>query len=115
LSSEFFQRQCDDPITTSASGAVRFVQTGQGFNLQLSKIFQSRYEIASRYTLVQPGSNTTALGRRTEETLLGVTKYLNGHRIKLQTYVGYRWIDRHMAMDAPGNNWTAMFQVEFGI
>ncbi len=115
LSSEFFDRACDDPITTNVSGAVRFVQTGQGLNLQLSKVFRSKYEIATRYTVLQPGRNTNALWRRTEETLLGAGKYLNGHRIKLQTYVGYRWLDAHMDLDAPGNNWTAMFQVEFGI
>ena len=47
--------------------------------------------------------------------LLGGGKYLNGHRIKLQGYLGYRWLTGRMGLDAPGNNWTAMFQVEFGI
>jgi hypothetical protein len=53
--------------------------------------------------------------KTTEEILLGSTKYLNGHRIKLQLYGGYRWQQRHMELDAPGSFWTAMFQVEFGI
>ncbi len=115
LSSEFFDRRCDDPVTTNALNAVRFVQTGQGVNLQLSKLFRNHYEIATRYTGLQPGGNTAALWHRTEEALLGGGKYLNGHRIKLQTYIGYRWLDGRMGLDAPGNNWTAMFQVEFGI
>ena len=96
LSSEFFDRRCDDPVTTNALNAVRFVQTGQGVNLQLSKLFRNHYEIATRYTGLQPGGNTAALWHRTEEALLGGGKYLNGHRIKLQTYIGYRWLDGRM-------------------
>jgi phosphate-selective porin OprO and OprP len=115
LSSEFFDRQCDDPITTNAEGAVRFVPTGQGLNLQLSKFFRSKFEVAGRYTSIRPASNTAFLSNVTEECLLGVTRYLNGHRIKLQTYAGYRWLRGDMALDASGNAWTAMFQVEFGI
>ncbi|MBL7944761.1 MAG: porin [Flavobacteriales bacterium] len=115
LSSEFFDRQCDDPITTNAEGAVRFVPTGQGLNLQLSKFFRSKFEVAGRYTSIKPASNTAFLSNVTEECLLGVTRYLNGHRIKLQTYAGYRWLRGDMALDASGNAWTAMFQVEFGI
>jgi phosphate-selective porin OprO and OprP len=47
--------------------------------------------------------------------LLGATKYLNGHRIKLQLYLGYRWLEQNMALNGAGNAWTTMFQVEFGI
>lgn len=115
LSSEFFDRQCDDPITTNAEGAVRFVPTGQGLNLQLSKFFRSKFEVAGRYTSIKPASNIAFLSNVTEECLLGVTRYLNGHRIKLQTYAGYRWLRGDMALGASGNAWTAMFQVEFGI
>lgn len=115
LSSEYFDRRCDDPITLNASGDIRFVPTGQGFNVQLSKLLRSRYEFATRYTVVEPGSNTRLLTPRTEELLLGATKYLNGHRIKLQTYFGYRWTQGRMELDSPGNSWTAMFQLEFGI
>ncbi|MGV3636439.1 MAG: porin [Flavobacteriales bacterium] len=115
LSSEFFDRQCDDPITTNSEGAVRFVQTGQGLNLQLSKCFRSKYEVAGRYTSIRPARNTATVSNTTEECLLGLSKYLNGHRIKLQAYAGYRWLRGYMALDGSGNAWTAMFQVEFGI
>lgn len=115
LSGEFFDRRCPDPITTNAEGLVRFVQTGQGLNLQLSKYFRSKYEVVSRYTLVKPGADTQAVSKRVEEALLGLNKYLNGHRIKLQGYVGYRWQQGLIQLDHPGNNWTAMFQIEFGI
>ncbi len=115
LSSEFFDRQCDDPITVNADGSQRFVLTGQGVNLQLSKYFRSKYEVASRYTVIQPRASTAMLSSRTEEFLLGASKYLSGHRIKLQTYLGYRWLNGQMDLGSTGNAWTAMFQVEFGI
>lgn len=115
LSGEYFDRRCNDPITTNADGAVRFVLTGTGVNGQLSKCLRSFYEIATRYTVVDPSADLSGLSARTEELLLGSSKYLNGHRIKLQTYAGYRWLGGNMALDGPGNAWTFLFQVEFGI
>lgn len=115
FSTEYFDRQCDDPVTTNTEGSVRFVPTGTGLNVQLSKCLRSHYEFATRYTIIDPAANTAHLSRITEEALVGASKYLNGHRIKLQTYVGYRWLDGMMMLDHPGNTWTALFQVEFGI
>ncbi len=115
MSAEAFQRDSDRPITTSETGAVRFVTAGQGLNVQLSKHFRRHWEIASRYTIVRPTGEVTALRARTEESLLGINRYLNGHRIKLQWYAGYRWIEGMAAFDHSGNSWTTLFQVEFGI
>ena len=115
LSAEYFDRQSEEPITTNEDGDVRFITTGAGVNVQLSKILRSKYEFAGRYTLVGPTGDVAELRDRTEEALLGATKYLNGHRIKLQLYAGYRWTDEQMMLDHPGNSWTTLFQVEFGI
>lgn len=114
-SNEYFDRRSPDPLTYSPEGAVRAIQVGQGFNTQLSKLFRSRYEVATRYTFVLPERGVDGQTRHTEEILLGGTRYLNGHRIKVQLYAGYRWFEGRMALDAPGNAWTTMFQVEFGI
>ncbi len=115
LSGEYFDRVSNDAVTYSDAGLLRAVQVGQGFNGQLSKLFRSHYELAARYTLVSPERDLLGQGPYTEELLLGSTKYLNGHRVKLQLYVGYRWLEQHMALDGRGNAWTTMFQVEFGI
>jgi len=115
LSGEFFERRSDDPITTDAEGDVRFVRTGQGANIQLSRYWRSRYELAMRYSLVHPAADTRMYDRATEDLWLGATRYLNGHRIKVQGYVGYRYRDGTLWLDHPGNAWTAMVQVEFGI
>ena len=115
MSVEAFDRSCPNPITTNADGLVRFVQTGQGLNVQLSRYFRSRYEVVSRYTVVNPAADTKLVSKRTEEALLGAGRYLNGHRIKLQSYLGYRWYQGRMDPTAPRTAWTLMFQVEFGI
>jgi hypothetical protein len=115
LSAEYFERTSPDPVTISSEGAIRAIQVGQGFNGQLSKLFRSKYEIASRYSFVAPEVGVLGQTPRTEEVLLGSTKYLNGHRIKLQLYLGYRWLEQSMALNGAGNAWTTMFQVEFGI
>jgi hypothetical protein len=84
-------------------------------NGQVSKYFKSKYELAMRYTLVEPDAEVAQLRKRTEEALLGCTRYLNGHRIKLQAYTGYRWLEANPSLDGAGNSWTLLFQVEFGI
>lgn len=115
LLAEYFDRDSEDAITTGVDGGVRYITTGVGMNAQLSKCLRSNYEFALRYTQVDPAKEIAALRKRTEETLLGASKYLNGHRIKLQAYTGYRWTQGQMAFDRLGNSWTMLFQVEFGI
>ena len=113
---EYFDRSSgEDPITTSEDGELRAVQVGTGMNVHLSKLFPSKYEMALRYSQVDPDEALNDLAPTLEELLIGSTKYLNGHRIKLQLYAGYRWMHRHMELDSPGNSWTTMFQEEFGI
>lgn len=115
LSAEYFDRRCDDPLTFGIDEALRYVTTGQGLNAQLSRYFGKGYEIASRYTLVEPSGEVSGLRDRTEEALLGASKYMHGHRVKLQWYAGYRWTGSEMEFTHPGNSWTTMFQIEFGI
>jgi len=115
ISGEYFDRRSEAPITTDEDGNVRFVTPGTGINGQVSKYFSSAYEVAARFTTVEPASDVSALRNRTDEALLGCTRYLNGHRIKLQAYTGYRWINAEPAFETRGNNWTLLFQVEFGI
>ena len=115
FSAEYFDRQSDEPITTNDEGEVSYITTGYGVNAQLSKVFKSKYEFVGRYSLVQPTGEIAELRGSTEEVLFGSTKYLNGHRIKLQLYTGYRWTEGLMELGHVGNAWTTLFQVEFGI
>lgn len=115
LSTEFFERGSNDALTYSDAGELSAVRVGQGLNAQLSKLFRCKYDLATRYSVLSPERGLLGQSPYTEELLLGSSKYFNGHRIKVQLYVGYRWLEHQMALEAPGNAWTTMFQVEFGI
>lgn len=115
VSAEYFDRHSDDPLTTNAEGDVRFVPTGQGLNVQLSKYWRGGYEVAGSYSMVRHADNTRSHGRDMEDIWLGASRYINGHRIKMQWYVGYSCRDGDLRRDHPGNAWTTLVQMEFGI
>jgi phosphate-selective porin OprO/OprP len=116
MSAEFMDRASEqDPLTINDELAVQYVYEGRGMNAQLSYCTASRWEIASRYTIVDPGDRISLLTPRTEEVQLGGNKYFKGHRIKAQLVAGYRWTDGIADTAHAGNRWTAMFQLEFGI
>jgi phosphate-selective porin OprO/OprP len=52
---------------------------------------------------------------RVDELLLGFSRYIIGHRIKIQANFGYKWFEGLYSFENIGNSWTGMFQVEFGI
>ena len=114
-SSEYISRNTDNPITTNRLGDIRHVVTGYGINTQLSKMLSSKTEVAVRYAFVDPKEEIEMVQDRIDEALVGATRYLNGHRIKIQGNIGYRWLEGNQSWEHPGNNWTGMVQVEFGI
>lgn len=114
-SSEYIRRDADDPITTNNLGETRHVFVGYGINTQLSKMVSRKTEVALRYAFVNPEEEIGSVQDRIDEALIGVTRYINGHRIKIQGNIGYTWLDGYQQLDHPGNNWTGMLQVEFGI
>ena len=114
-SSEYINRNTDLPITTNASGDIRYVFKGYGVNTQLSKLVTRKTELAVRYSFVNPDEEIASVQDRIDEAMLGVTRYINGHRIKIQGNVGYRWLDGMGSLKNEGNNWTGLVQVEFGI
>jgi hypothetical protein len=112
---EYFERNSNAPITQDQSGKSKAVWIGKGTNFQLSKMVSQNSELAFRYAKVTPDNQITGLERRQEETILGYTKYLNGHRIKVQGNLGYAWSDGKHLLTETDNFWFATFQVEFGI
>src|SRR5690606_13598737 len=114
-SSEYISRNTPDPITNNNLGDIRHVVTGYGINTQLSKLISRKTELAVRYAFVDPNEEIKLVQNRIDEALLGVTRYINGHRIKIQGNIGYRWLKGNQELENAGNSWTGMFQVEFGI
>lgn len=114
-SAEYMNRTADNPITVDGLGSVRYIYSGSGLNQQLSYCFPNKVELAARYSQLWPGTPIRSFERRAEEAWLGGGKYFNGHRIKVQMHISYRWRDGIVATNHIGNRWGTIFQVEFGI
>jgi len=112
ISSEYIQRESNQPfIPSSFSG--NYIYTGFGLNHQLSYCFKSFWELAARYSTLQADVNTQYKAQKQDEIWLGVTKYLNKHRTKLQFNVIYA--DKRVIYSTPSKNFSAFFQIELGI
>lgn len=88
---------------------------GQGYNLQLSKMITRKDELILR----QSGSNPFAHLQDYQSVYLnralGYGRYIRGHRIKLQGFLGLDDRSESVTLFPYENRWVAMFQIEFGI
>lgn len=91
------------------------VNEGWGFTSQLGRMLGKRSELAARWSCVRPAESVQAVYPTRDEAMLGYTRFVNGHRVKLQAAVFYNWGDGEMDAATPGNAYGAMFQVELGI
>lgn len=115
LACEWLVRNSPDPVTTNEEGDVKFIYTGFGQNYQGSYLFKKNYEIVGRYSRVHPFEKIQTYSDQTEQYTIGASKYLRGHRLKLQSDLTYEvntWLQ-----DASLNNenWQVRFQIEIGI
>ncbi len=89
--------------------------TGWGFNGQLSYIFPSNYEIAGRYTYIRPDNTIKWFENRQEIFTLGLSKYFQEHRNKLQFNVSYNQNPGPAFAAGSRDFWNFMIQIETGI
>ncbi len=115
LLGEYFSRNSSNPITYSPLGFRQAVWVGSGQNLQLSKLISKQGELAIRYAQVTPKQSIRNLEVQREETTMGYTHYVGGHRVKLQGNLGYSWTNNQPLLSQTTNYWFGLFQVEFGI
>ena len=80
--------------------------TGTGFNIQAGYLFKNNFELAGRYTTINPEA-VTQRANHTQYTL-GVSKYLAGHTVKVQSDVSL------MNTDLSSDELMYRFQVEIG-
>lgn len=114
ITAEYISRTTENPITTNSSGNERIIYVGDGKLIQASYIFKNNYEIAARYAIVTPENSVREIEKQFENYTLGITKYLNKHRLKLQGNVLYN-TETEMQLNESSGNWGFMFQVELGI
>ncbi|WP_245579208.1 porin [Algoriphagus mannitolivorans] len=112
---EFFQRDSPNPFTQNDFGATRVVWVGKGYNFHLSRMLGRKSELALRYAAVLPKKELLGYENRMDESVIGYSRYLNGHRIKIQGNLGYSWANEKPLLRNTENFWFGIFQVEFGI
>ena len=119
LLGEYFDRS----LTNASSEAIslptlRSVQQGRALNLQASRMLGRKSEIILRYTAARPLASLRDTQPEYHTKAVGYTRYFNGHRIKLQSYLGLD--DRNYPEGASSgtsykNRLEAMVQMELGI
>lgn len=121
LLSEYCNRIVDEPITENEDGKHRVIYNGFGSNTQISYLFKNNFEIAARYSFITPNKNiydnadfSSVNEKRQDQIHFGVTKYLYGHRLKLQGNLLYN-MSKDLKNDTQKNQVGAVFQIEMGI
>jgi phosphate-selective porin OprO and OprP len=115
FAAEYLRRNTTNPITINDEGDQRYVYAGHGMNFQGSYLFKNNYEIALRYSKVRPDADIQSFEERTRQYTIGASKYIRGHRLKLQTDLTY---EQNSWLQGPApdhNNWQLRFQIEAGI
>nr|WP_321221540.1 porin [uncultured Psychroserpens sp.] len=104
---EYAKRTANNPIAIDVDGTPTgdVVLTGNALNLQAGYLFNSNYEIATRFTTLDYESVTGTLP--TKQYTLGASKYIVGHKLKVQTDISYTTLN--------GNDDNIMFRLGFDI
>lgn len=94
LMGEYAHRAADEPVAINLDGTETgdIVQVGNGLNLQAGYVFKTDWEVSARYTHV--GLDRDITGKNPEDQYtLGLSKYIVGHKLKVQTDLSYLGVD----------------------
>ncbi|MGO4820303.1 MULTISPECIES: porin [unclassified Flavobacterium] len=111
----YMSRMSDDPITVNPLDVTKTqaVFVGEGFDTQLSYVFPSKYQIAGRFSTQTVDSEIHAFTPDTDEYAVSLSKYIFGHKLKVQTECSYE-NKKFISGDTSGS-WYVRMQVEIGI
>jgi hypothetical protein len=87
---EYANRDAADPFAKNSDGTLTGdeVQVGNGLNLQTGYLITKTVELSARYTNISLDKNITGKGAENQYTL-GLSKYIVGHKLKVQTDLSY--------------------------
>jgi len=113
--SEYIRRDANNPYVLGSDNKMRLITTGDGINNQMSYCFKSRWEIALRQTLVTPHHDVRVSFNQAEQYAVGISKYLNKHKVKAQFNLLYNK-ERNLSKNINLTPYySAVFQLELGI
>lgn len=104
---EYAYRDAEDAIAKDSDGTEtgRIVNVGNGLNLQTGYLFDNNVELTGRYTNISL-RDIVGTGDENQYTL-GVSKYIAGHKLKVQTDISY--------LDVAGGTNELMYRLQFDI
>lgn len=107
LMAEYANRTAEDPIAKNSDGTLTGdeVQVGSGLNLQTGYLFKNNWEVSGRYTNIVLDEDITGKNPESQYTL-GLSKFLAGHKLKVQTDLSY------LNLDGGTNKLMARLQVD---
>jgi len=87
---EYANRDAKDPLAKNSDGSLTGdeVQIGHGLNLQSGYLLSKTVELSGRYTNIALDKSITGKGAENQYTL-GLSKYIAGHKLKVQTDLSY--------------------------
>ncbi|MDT0645962.1 porin [Zunongwangia sp. F260] len=93
---EAAKRTADDPVAVHGDGSPtgNVVLVGDGINVQAGYVFKNNYEIVGRYTGIDLDNQYINRGIEKQYTL-GLSKYIVGHKLKVQTDLSYNDFDNN--------------------
>jgi len=124
LYQEYCNRKSSNNVTTEngkSDSKIKTVYTGFGSLTQISYLFKNNYELAVRYANITPDKSlyenekfVTLNEKKQEHFHLGVSKYIYGHRLKVQGNLLYQ-ITHDLKNDSKLKQIGAILQIELGI
>ena len=108
LMAEYADRDAKDPFAKNSDGTLTGdeVQVGNGLNLQAGYLLAKDWEVSGRYTNIELNKSVTGKNPEDQYTL-GVSKYIAGHKLKIQSDVSY------LSKDESNNG--LMYRLQFDI
>lgn len=115
LMADYLCRKTTDPVTTNSELEHRIVYSGHGTNYQASYVFLSNWEIIGRFTSLFPEPEILPYEDRVNQYTIGITKYIRGHRFKIQSDISFEDHENPEIIQIVNDNWQVRFQIELGI
>ncbi len=90
LMAAYSAREAEQAIAKNSDGTKTkaVVNVGSGVNAQMGYLFKNNWEVATRFTYIELDKKITGKDIERQYTL-GVSKYIVGHKLKIQSDVSY--------------------------
>lgn len=105
---EYVNRDAKDPFAKNTDESLTgdVVQVGKGLNFQTGYLLKNDWEISGRFTNIKLDKTITGKNQEQQYTL-GVSKYIVGHSLKVQSDISY--------LEVSGSTNQLMYRLQFDI